>query len=302
MGQQDLQQGTAGEGDNLDAAVRQMRELVDGEFGVGTLAALGNGWQSVFLGHSATREQDLEILAARLRWRPRGPDARTKLRDRADMHGRALREERVYLAKLGLCEVAGDLSRPQTIRLAPRDQIPERHEEWSRDQHGPIAPIPMDGFVSMLVAQGPGRWVRGADGREVVLTPRNLSQTARFFWYVASAKAAANAALHDEAWPSWRPPRPDDVAELISLEEVSLPSFNASDVEDAILSRIELESLVTQAGLSPAEQELVEAYLETRDWCEAGQSLDLTPLAARQRKRRAMEKLKAQGRARGHVS
>lgn len=273
------------------AAVRQMVALIDHEFGPETFAQLDHYLPAVYLQRRSSLNHDLACLAARLRWKPHSLDLKQRLRERAFENGHTVREERVALASLGLLLAAAELGGERPLRLPKAAGVVGRRREWSLDELGwLIVPRPIPGHRSEAITEKPGEWVKGDDGKQRMVRPETLGSTLKFRWYCSAAKAAATATLMEDEWPSGK-------AKLhLALEAVGdvvyRNSETADSVEDAILNPISVEQIIAEAPLSPADLELLRAFLQTGSWPEAGRLTGVGASATRQRKARLLKKLR----------
>jgi hypothetical protein len=245
------------------AAVREMEERVDAQFGVGAFQDLGRSWLAVFLRRPDTREADLECLAGRLvrcgLWRIHGP-AKRRLRERARANGRSPKAEQIELARFGLTWASDELEQPQRIRLARSPWLPvERRDEWSTDEKGnPLVPRTIPRLPSKRVLQGPGKWITDEHHRQVPVRPNSLTPGVKLIWYAAAAKRMAEIAIKADA--------PDTLlhgAEVLN-EEAQKDDNAPRSALDALVATEEAQGQV--AGLldvaSPVQEKIITALLE----------------------------------------
>jgi hypothetical protein len=243
--------------------MEMVRRHVDGAWGPDTLDVVGDPLLRMHT--PSDRGPHLDTLAERLTrgWRLFDPGDRTRLHDRAEEAGRTPEEEKVHLAHLGLLEAMADVNRPQTLRVG---------STWITD--------PETGEKATIIPSEALGWI-------------TLSAT----WYPARAKGAATAALRDEAWPDT--PSADDPLDLATvLDDALILHSIAPDPLTDLLFREHKDRIRTKIdteALTPAEGDLLRAYLESGDWSGAGETLGLQPGTLRQRKRRLLAKLRDSG-------
>jgi hypothetical protein len=279
----------------LEAAFRDLKDMLDAAFGVGTFQDLSSyPWRRVFLRHPETRDADLDCLAKRLarRWRLHGSELKRTLRERAENNGRTEEEEKFDLMRIGLVWAAGELEQPQTIRLGESPWLPEtRSDVWSVDEGGNlIVRRKIRNYRSTTVVLGRGKWAKDEKNQRANVRPDSLPFGVTLAWYVTGAKAAATATLRDEPWRSGGSV---SLQEVVPLEEI-VYSVPGAAWEDIVLSRVDVHSLLARTDLSPAERELMEVYLATGgNWAEAARRLGISMDAMKARRRPALSKLRA---------
>ena len=221
--------------ERLEAAVREMAEIVDAAFGEGTFRALGYSWSAVFLRrpiappadgdwraadheHRKVLAADLDLLAGRLEphWRLHNREVQLNLKEIAEANGRTYLEEKISFARLGLCEAAEELKNPQPVKLGPWISK-ERRDEWSVDEEGNLlvrrtSPRILRDYPTKRVVQSPGRWIRqlirdrhGDDrcGDRMRVSPDSLNSSVKLRWFVAAAKRTGTAKIR-ERWAEIR--------------------------------------------------------------------------------------------------
>ena len=211
----------------------------------------------------STRDEDLEVLAGKLRWRFHKGSPPPALMARAERAGLSLREELVKLSKTGLLLASDAMNVPQGIRLG---------EKWVVDDEGKIA----------------------------VIRPDELTFPKRLQWFSAAARAAAKATWEDQNWPqpSGVAIPPENLAPLEGAVHELEKAVHEKEVRrtllDDLIFREDFRKFLDQIArldLTESEQEMLDALFRTGSWEEADRSLGLKPAAARKRRERLRKKL-----------
>ena len=253
--------------DLLAAAVREMEERVDEEFGVGAFQDLGRSWLAVFLRRPETLEADKACLAGRLVrcgvWRIHEPDAKQRLLERAQANHRIPQEVQVELARYGFERASEGLGVPQTIRFGKSPWLPvERREEWSADEKDLLIPRAIRRLRSRPVILGRGKWVKDEEGHQVTVTPDSLSPGLKLIWYAAAAKRAAEDLLEgdarEEVWEGAEPLVEEIPPEGAITPPIALDALVAA--EEAEEARDRVADLLNVA--SPRQEQILAGLQE----------------------------------------
>lgn len=229
----------------------------DREFGPGVLRDLG--LKGLLLRcPPASRGRVAVRLADQLlrRWRLR-PRLKGLLLEKGARSGKPPAQEKHLALQAGLFLASSDTEREQSVRL--------------------------------------GRaWITTPDGRKALVSPLDLDVSGLIRWYAQAAKRAAASVIQDEPWPR-------ATGDALDRDRTDLSEgMRSDDAHWIVLDGIALEEdlsalhrLLAVAALTPSLQELLDLFLISGDWDEAGQALGLKPGARRARKHRLMQTLRA---------
>lgn len=288
----------------------RLRSRVEREFGEGIIGALGgNWWRALWLARFETRNRDLDILARAMARKWSASGVRRELRDLAEARRRPVETEKVEALRVGLMEASLHRLVPQTVRLG--------RAKWIRGDDGhkavilPFRDLSWEQAVRWLATSARAAaeaHVKGTDWpTSAALTGRNA---------VAQPLDRDVLSLHDDApaiISSHTEPGPDDA--LVASDELGhlvrtaaeadpaflrllcnhadLPPISGSSITltKADVERAFLRCLFQAARLTPALQDLADAFLAVGEWPLAAQKLGISKGTMRERKRLLFRKL-----------